>query len=290
VTVVVPYSPGGGTDAQARAIAKELSTIWGQSVIVENVPGADGLIGTRKVIGAKPDGQTLLLHTYAITLSKHMSSSGGFDPMPQLVPASVFSQIPGVFVANPKLPGKTLAEVIQHCKTAAKPCSFATTESVARLQAQMLRADYGLNNMVVVNYKGGGQVISDLVAGHVDMAIMGITAAMPHYKSGSLKVLATLGSKRTPVTPEIPSAVEAGFPNLDQVTWYALFAPKGTPSNVVAGVSTATAQAVKAEGAAKTFLSLGATVLESSVAESESIARKETERMDSLVNRFPLTE
>jgi tripartite-type tricarboxylate transporter receptor subunit TctC len=254
------------------------------------VPGADGLIGTRKVIGAKPDGHTLLLQTYAITVTKHLPGANGFDPMPQLVPASVFSQIPGVFVANPKLPGKTLAEVILHCKTAVKPCSFATTESVARLQAQMLRADSGLDNLIVVNYKGGGQLITDLLAGNVDMTIMGITAALPHYKSGAIKVLATLGSKRTSATPEVPSAVEAGFPNLDQVTWYGLFAPKGTPQNVVEAVATATAQAVKAEGAMKTFSTLGASVLETSASESASIARKEAERMDALAKRFPLTE
>lgn len=290
VTIVVPYSPGGGTDAQARSVAKELSGIWGQPVIVENVPGADGLIGTRKVIAAKPDGQTLLLQTYAITVTKHLPTANGFDPMPHLVPASIFSQIPGVFVANPKLPGKTLAEVIRHCKTAVKPCSFATTESVARLQAQMLRADEGLDSMIVVNYKGGGQVITDLVAGNVDISIMGITAAMPHYKSGALKVLATLGNKRTSATPDVPSTAEAGFPNLSQVTWYGLFAPKGTPQNVVNGVAAATAKAVKSEGAMKTFSALGANVLETSAAESASIARKEIESMDALAKRFPLTE
>ncbi|TFZ02900.1 tripartite tricarboxylate transporter substrate binding protein [Ramlibacter henchirensis] len=288
VTIVVPYSPGGGTDALGRAVGKELSSIWGQPVIIENVPGADGLIGTRKVIGAKPDGQTLLLQTYAVTLAKHLPSANGFDPMPQLVPVSVFSQIPGVFVANPKLPGKTLAEVIRHCKTAAKPCSFATTESVARLHAQMLRADEGLHNLIVVNYKGGGQVITDLVAGNVDMAIMGITAAMPHYKSGALKVLATLGNKRTSVTPEVPSTAEAGLRSLDQVTWYGLFAPKGTPQNVVDAVAAATARAVKGEAATKTFSTLGAEVLETSSAESASITRKEIERMDGLAARFPL--
>lgn len=290
VTIVVPYSPGGGMDAQARAMGHELSAIWGQPVIIENTPGADGLIGTRKVTVAKPDGYTLLAQTYAVTLAKHLPSANGFDPMPLLVPVSVFSQIPGVFVANPKLPGKTLAEVIRNCKTAAKPCSFATTESVARLQAQMLRADAGLDSMVVVNYKGGGQVITDLVAGNVDMAIMGITAAMPHYKSGSLKVLATLGNKRTSVTPEIPSAVEAGFPGLDQVTWYALFAPKGTSQNVVDGVAAAMAQAVKREAAMKTFATLGADVLGASSAESALIAHKEIDRMDRLVKRFPLAE
>jgi tripartite-type tricarboxylate transporter receptor subunit TctC len=288
VTLVVPYSPGGGVDAQARAVAQELGKIWGQSVIVENTPGADGLIGTKKVIGMKPDGHTLLVQINAITVMKHIPSSRGFDPLPDLVPVSAFSQLPGVFVVNGAMPGKTLAEVVRHCKTSAKPCSFGTTESMARLQARQLALEAGLDNMVVVNYKGGGQLITDLVAGNVNMAIMGVTAALPHYKSGSLKIMATLGSKRAPVTPEVPSAVEAGFPSMDTVTWYGLFAPKGTPKNIVDGIAAAVAQAVKGETTTKTFTSLGAEAIGNTPGEFATMLRKEGERTDAMAKRFPL--
>lgn len=169
VTLVVPYSPGGGVDAQARAVAQELAKAWGQSVVVENAPGADGLIGTKKVIATKPDGHTLLVQINAITVVKHIPSTKGFNPLPELVPVSAFSQLPGVFVANAGVPGKTLAEVVQQCKSSPKPCSFGTTESTARLQARQLAVEAGLDNMVVVNYKGGGQLITDLVAGNVNM-------------------------------------------------------------------------------------------------------------------------
>lgn len=288
VTLVVPYSPGGGVDAQARAVAQELSRIWGQSVIVENTPGADGLIGTKKVIGLKPDGHTLLVQINAITVMKHIPSSKGFDPLPDLVPVSAFSQIPGVFVANGSVPGKTLAEVVRYCKTAEKPCSFGTTESMARLQARQLAVEAGLDNLVVVNYKGGGQLITDLVAGNVNMSIMGVTAALPHYKSGALKIMATMGSKRAPITPEVPSAVEAGFPSMDTVTWYGLFAPKGTPKNVVDAIATAVAHAVKGEATTKTFTSLGAEAIGNTPGEFATMLRKEGERTDAMVKRFPL--
>ncbi|MBK6007129.1 tripartite tricarboxylate transporter substrate binding protein [Ramlibacter ginsenosidimutans] len=288
VILVVPYSPGGGVDAQARAVAQELGRIWGQPVIVENAPGADGLIGTRKVIGMKPDGHSLLVQINAITVMKHIPSSKGFDPLPDLVPVSVFSQLPGVFVANGSVPGKTMAEVLRYCKTAANPCSFGTTESTARLQARQLAVEAGLDNMLVVNYKGGGQLITDLVAGTVNMSIMGVTAALPHYKSGALKILATLGSKRSSITPEVPSAVEAGFPSMDTVTWYGLFAPKGTPKNVVDAIATAVAQAVKGDATTKMFTSLGAEALGNTPGEFAAMLRKEGERTDAMVKRFPL--
>ncbi|AEG93260.1 tripartite tricarboxylate transporter substrate binding protein [Ramlibacter tataouinensis] len=288
VTIVVPYSPGGGTDAQARAVAQELAKVWGQSVVIENVPGADGLIGTKKVMAAKPDGHTLLVQINSIAVMKHIPASKGFDPVPDLVPVSVFSQLPGVFVTTPSLPGKTLAEVVRHCKASPQPCSFGTTESVARLQARQLAVEAGLDNMVVVNYKGGGQLITDLLAGNVNMAIMGVTAALPHYKSGALKIQATLGSKRASVTPNVPSAVEAGFPSMDTITWYGLFAPKGTPKNVADGIASAVAKAVKGEATSKTFGTLGAEALGTTSAEFATIVQKEVERMDALAKRFPL--
>lgn len=288
VTLVVPYSPGGGVDAQTRAVAQELAKAWGQSVVVENAPGADGLIGTKKVIATKPDGHTLLVQINAITVVKHIPSNKGFDPLPDLLPVSAFSQLPGVFVANGGVPGKTLAEVVRNCKSSPKPCSFGTTESTARLQARQLAVEAGLDNMVVVNYKGGGQLITDLVAGNVNMSIMGVTAAMPHYKSGALKILATMGAKRASVTPDVPSAAEAGFPSMSNVTWYGLFAPKGTPKNVVDGIAAAVAQAVKGEATTKTFTTLGAEAIGNSPAEFEAMVRKEGERIDELVKRFPL--
>ena len=288
VTLVVPYSPGGGVDAQARAVAQELSKVWGQSVVVENTPGADGLIGTKRVIGVKPDGHTLLVQINAITVMKHIPSSKGFDPVQDLVPVSIFSQLPGVFVTHGSVPGKTLAEVVRHCKSSPKPCSFGTTESMARLQARQLAVEAGLDTMVVVNYKGGGQLITDLVAGNLNMSIMGVTAALPHYKSGALKIMATLGSKRAPVTPEVPSAVEAGFPFMDTVTWYGLFAPKGTPKNVVDSIAAAVAQAVKGEATTRTFTTLGAEAIGNTPTEFATMLRKEGERTDGLVKRFPL--
>ena len=224
-------------------------------MIVDNTAGADGLIGTRKVIESRPDGYTLLVQLNSLTLLKHLPTFKGTDPVTQLVPVSAFASLPVVLVANAKLPIKTVAELTQYCK--ANPCSFGTTENVARLQAQMYKAETGIDNLVVVNYKGGGQLITDLVANNVNVAIMGITAAMPHYKSGALRVLASAGKKRSPVMPEVPSALEAGMPGMDDPIWYGVFAPKDTPANIVQGIAAAVHEAVKGDEVKKTFAVLG---------------------------------
>jgi len=286
VTLVVPYSPGGGTDAQSRAVARELQRIWGQTVIVDNTAGADGLIGTRKVIESRPDGYTLLVQLNSLTLLKHLPTFKGTDPVTQLVPVSAFASLPVVLVANAKLPIKTVAELTAYCK--ANPCSFGTTENVARLQAQMYKAETGIDNLVVVNYKGGGQLITDLVANHVNVAIMGITAALPHYKSGALRVLASAGKKRSPVMPEVPSALEAGMPGMDDPIWYGVFAPKDTPANIVQGVAAAVREAVKGDEVKKTFAVLGSDAIGNSPAEFATMVNAESDRMGTLVKSFPI--
>ena len=168
VTLVVPYAPGGGTDAQTRVVAQELSTIWGQPVVVENLGGADGLIGTRRVIDAKPDGLTLLVQLPSITLIRHLPAFKGVDPVSQLVPVSAFSTLPGVVVANAALPARTIAELVRHCKTTPR-CVAAPPRTWRACRRACWAAESGLHNLIVANYKGGGQLITDLVANNVNV-------------------------------------------------------------------------------------------------------------------------
>jgi len=288
VTMVVPYSTGGGTDAIARAVAKQLQTIWEQPVVVENLPGADGLIGTRKVIDSKPDGYTLLVQLPSLALIRHLPQFKGIDPLAALDPVSGMAVLYGVMVAHAKLPGNTMAETVTYCRTAPKPCTFGTTENVARIAARMMREDSNLPNLTVLNYKGGGQLVTDLVGESIDLSLMGITAALPHVKSGKLKILATLAPKRSAVIPDVQTTTEAGFAYLDFATWYGLFTPKGTPAAVQAGIAAAVREAVKDESVLKVFNTLGADALGTSPAQFGTQVRKEVERMDALVKRYPV--
>ena len=288
VTLVVPYSPGGGTDAQTRAVAAQLQTLWGQPVIVDNTAGADGLIGTRKVIAAKPDGYMLLVQLPSLTLIKHTPAFKGEDPLAQLVPITAFSSLAGVFAANAAVPGHTMSEIVSHCKTAEPPCSVATTENIARLQVKRLKEKAALDSLVVVNYKGGGQAVTDLVANNVNLSVSGLTAVLPHYKAGTLKIVATLGNKRSSVLPDVPTAAESGYPNLAGETWYGLFAPKATPEPVVQAIAAAVHEAVKSESVLKTFATIGAEAVGSTPAEFARQVNADSERMSALTQRFPL--
>jgi tripartite-type tricarboxylate transporter receptor subunit TctC len=288
VSLVVPYTAGGGTDATGRAIARRLGELWGQPVVVENMPGADGLIGTRRVMEAKADGHTLLLQVPSIVVTKHVPGLKGVDPLARLTPVTAVSISPAAIVASAKVPAKTLSEFVAYCKTAATPCSLASGESTARISAKQLAAEAALPNLIVVNYRGTGAIVTDLIANNVNMAFTGITAALPHYKAGTLKIFATQGKKRAAALPEVPTSAEAGFPQFQSVTWYGLFAPKGTPANVTQGIVSALREAVKDAEVQRTIAAAGAEPLVNSPIEFATQIREDSERLDALVKLYPL--
>jgi tripartite-type tricarboxylate transporter receptor subunit TctC len=255
-------------------------------VNVENTPGADGLIGTRRVIDAKPDGYTFLVQLPSLLLNRHLPGFKGTDPATQLMPVSAYSVLSGVYVTHASIPGKTLGEVVQYCKSAAKPCTFGTTENTARLRLQMLAVE--LPSMIVVNYKGGGQLITDLVGNNLNIASMGYTAVLPHMQSGLVKVVMTSGKQRTPVLPDVQSSVEAGYPQLMGETWYGLFAPLGTPKPIIDAVAADIREVVKDEGVLKSFATLGASPIGNTPEEFARLIREENDRLTELVRRFPI--
>lgn len=287
VTLVVPYAAGGGTDTTARAVAKQLTVLWGQPVVVENLPGADGLIGTRKVMDAAPDGLTLLFQVPAIVVTRYMPGLKGIDPLAKLDPVTAVSQSPAVIVVSAKLPVKTFVEFLQYCKTAPQPCSLATGEALARIYGKQLAAEAGLPNLIIVNYRGTSAMVTDMIANNVNMGFTGITAALPHYKAGTLKILATQDDKRAAALPEVPTTAEAGFPQFRSVTWYGMFAPKGTPPAVTLGIVAALREAVKDPNVQATITAAGAEPVVNSPGAFAAQVQAESERWGALVKRYP---
>ncbi|OZI71459.1 tripartite tricarboxylate transporter substrate binding protein [Bordetella genomosp. 12] len=287
VTIVVPYVPGGGTDATARATAKLLGEQWGQPVVVLNMAGADGLIGTRHVTDSKPDGYTLLLQTPAIVLTKHTPAFSGTDPLSRLEPVTNIAQSPGVIVGNGKFPASSLPELISYCKTAPSPCSMGTGENVAKLFGQQLKAE-SLPDLIVVNYKGTAAIITDMIANNVNFAVTGVASALPHQKSGSLKIIANQGTHRFSQAPEVPTVIETGMPEYEYTTWFGLFAPKGTPPEVIQGIYSAVKEATGKPELQKAIITAGAEPLANTPADFASQIQKEDRRFTSLAKRFPL--
>lgn len=284
VTIIVPYSPGGGNDVLGRYIAKELQRIWGQPVSVENHPGADGLVGTRRAIAAKPDGYTLLVQIPSLLLNSHLPGFKGTDPATQLIPVTVFARLAGVIAVHPSIPANTMAELVRHCRQPGKNCSFGTTEAGARLRAKQLSPD--MPSMVVVNYKGGGQLITDLIGNNLNIALMGYTAVIPYLSNNSVKVLMTVGKNRMSVLPNVPTAAESGFPLLEGDTWYGLFAPLGTPPEVVESIAAATREALKDESLRKSIANLGGIVVGNTPAEFAALMKEDGAKWGDLVKQY----
>ncbi len=235
VSFVVAYAPGGQGDVFARLVSEKLSTVYKQSVIVDNKPGVSGTIGTRYVAKAKNDGYTLLLgQTGEITVNRLLVKDMGYDPMKELVPVVLIGNAPLVMLAPADAPYNTVAEFIQQAK--AKPDQFSYGSVGAGTPGHLSAVALGLGakiNMVHIPYKGVGPLLTDLMAGRLQAFFSSASAAMPQIKGGKLKALAVTTPKRMSSLPQVPTVAESGLPGFSYTLWGGLFAPVGTPDHVI---------------------------------------------------------
>lgn len=288
VTLVVPYAPGGGTDATARAVARRLGELWHQPVLVENLSGADGLIGTRRVIEARPDGHTLLLQVPSLLLMKYQSSLKGVDPVARLDPVSALAMSPTAVVVSGKLPIRTLQELVTYCRKPDAGCSAGSGENSSKLRARLFADHWGLKDMPVVSYRGTSPIINDLVAGNLTVAFTGLTAALPLHKTGQLRIIATNGDTRASAVPDVPTSTESGWPDAYSVTWYGVFAPKGTPAPVVQAIAAALRESGKATDVQQAIALAGADPRFSTPAEFAAQIRRDNALLSARAAKYPL--
>ena len=231
VRIVVPYPAGGGTDTLARLLADQLGRKWGQSAIVENVGGAAGNIGAAEVARAAPDGYTLLLASPGpIATNSFLYKDMGYDPT-RWVPIALLATGPYVLVLRKSFEGSTVKELIARAKANPGKITSATPGigSVGHLSTVQLEMLAGIKT-VQVPYRGLGQAINDIVAGHVDMMFDTPTTSLPLHRDGKVKIVAVGTSERVRELPEVPTVAEAGLPGYRAVTWYAMVAPPQTPA------------------------------------------------------------
>jgi len=235
IRVIVPFSPGGAVDGPMRLIAEEMSKRLGQSVVVENRPGAGATIGSEAVARSQPDGYTLLLASQTNAISATLYPKLSFDPVDDFAPISLIGREPGVIVVNPSLPVKTLGELIAYVKARPGQVDYASSGngSGQHLFAAMLCSMTGMK-MNHVPYRGSGQATTDLLAGQVQVAIPGLAGMLGHIKTGKLRALAVTGATRAPQLPDVPTVIEAGVSGYEAYVWMGLLAPKGTPAPIVA--------------------------------------------------------
>ncbi|MGB3288713.1 MAG: tripartite tricarboxylate transporter substrate binding protein [Burkholderiaceae bacterium] len=234
VVIIVPYSPGGGSDNVSRAMARFLSQEWGKTVVVENKPGADGLIATNDTIRAKPDGYTLLVSIPAIAMLKHTNKSIKVDPLTKLTPVTMMATGPTALVVKGKTGINTVADYKRHCSNEANNCSWASGEPFTLMVGTGLMTSLGLLDKVTnVRYAGTSAAVSDVIGGHVTSLVTGTSSVLSAHKSGDLKILAVSSAKRIPELPDVPTYAEAGMSDVKfSNNWYGVFAPAGTPEDV----------------------------------------------------------
>ncbi len=234
IRLVVPQSPGGGTDLYARLVAVPLAEHLGQPVVIDNRPGAGSLIGTDLVAKSAPDGYTLLAMSSSFTIIPGIYKKVPFDPVRDFAPVALLSTYPHLVVVHPAVPANSIKELIALGKAKPGALNFASAGAgtPTQLGAELFNSLAGIR-MVHVPYKGGGPAITALLGGEVQVYFGPIATVLPHVKAGKLRALAVTGAKRSPVLPEVPTVAEAGLPGFEQDAWNGLLAPAGTPSAII---------------------------------------------------------
>jgi len=277
VKFVVPYGAGGSTDALARLVAQRLSDRWGKSVIVENKPGANGIIGTDGVAKSPPDGYTFLVASNGQAVNVALRSNLPYDMLRDFVSVVNIAAMPNVLAIHKAQPAQTLKDLVAQAKTKPGSLAFghAGVGSSQHLTGEILKLEAKID-IRQVPYKGGGPAVADALGGHVPLVVAGVPAMSQHVKSGALRALAVTGPKRSPQLPDVPTMQEQGYRN-DEVFWVALMAPKGTPPAVVARLN-AEVNAVLADPAVKAkFAEQGAEVSGGTPEQFDAFLKREIE-------------
>jgi len=240
VRIIVPFPAGGATDVLGRVLSVHLQNLWGSPVITEYRPGAAGLIGTRQVAAAPGDGHTLLMASTGaiLALAAERIGNGAYDIARELAPVSLVAAPPYILVVNPALPVKTATELIAHAKRNPGKLSFGSSGvgSASHLSGALFQQMAGID-MLHVPYRGTGPAVTDLLGGRIEVMFSPALTVTPHVAAGTLRVIGTTGSARSALFPDFPTVAESGLPGYSSLGWFGLFAPAGTPRDLVARIS-----------------------------------------------------
>ena len=258
IRIIVPSAPGGGTDYTARTIAQKLTEAVGQTVIVDNRPGAAGNIGVEIASKATPDGYTIVMPITSFAMNPHLYKKLPFDTVNDFAPIVLASVAPLYLVVSPSMPAKNVSELIALAKSKPGQLNYANSGNgtSAHLAGELFKKMAGVD-LVSVPYKGGGPAVLDLVAGRVQMYFSTVPAALAQVQAGKLRGLAVTSAKRVNLMPDVPTVAESGLPGYEITGWFGLFAPAGTPQPVIAKLNRELNQVLRAPETQKRFESEG---------------------------------
>jgi tripartite-type tricarboxylate transporter receptor subunit TctC len=270
--IVVPFTPAGSVDIAARAIAHEMSKILGQSVVVENKPGAGGNLGALDVARSAPDGYSMVISTSGIqAINPALYAKMPLDPNKDLASVVPLVSLSNVLVVHPSVPARSVKEIIALAKKDPGKWVYASSGSGTsiHMSGAMFTQLTG-TDIVHIPYKGSAPAITDLLAGQTNMMFDNIPSALPHIKAGKLIALATTGAKRDPALPDLPTVAEAGVPGYEAGVWMGLMVPAATPKDIIARLNAAAVQGAKSPEYVKRMTDLGYNIIAGS---SEEMAR-----------------
>jgi tripartite-type tricarboxylate transporter receptor subunit TctC len=290
VRVIVPFPAGGANDALCRIVADKLSTEWKQPVIVDNKPGAGGNIGAEVAYRADPDGYTVLCAPPPpLAINHNLYKSLPYD-WSKFAPVTVLALVPNVITARKDFPANSAKELVAYAKANPGKVTYASqgNGSTSHLTAEMFATMTGIK-LVHVPYKGEGPALVDLTAGRVDIFFGNIAAALRFEKAGQAKFFGITNRSRSPAAPEVPTAGEAGYPDLISVTWFAIVAPPGTPDAIVQKINADTAAALKQPDVRTKFLEQGAEPVGQDPASTAAFIKDEERRWREVIKSANVT-
>ncbi|HEY8337448.1 MAG TPA: tripartite tricarboxylate transporter substrate-binding protein [Tardiphaga sp.] len=293
ITLVVPFSAGGPGDVIARLLGSSMSATLKQAVVIENVVGAGGTIGTNRVAKAAPDGYTLLLMHVGQATAPALYAKLPFDPVGDFAPIGLVTDVPMILVARPDFPAKDLKELVAYVRTHGDKLTYGNVGlgSASHLCGLMFMNATDAR-LTAIYYKGGGPALNDIIAGHIDVYCDPATGPTPYIQAGTIPGYAITGKKRVSTLPNLPTAAEAGVPAFDVTTWYGLYAPRDTPPAIVGALVDALQKALKDPALIERFSELSMTPVEAEQATPEALRRQlttEIGRWDRIIKAAGIT-
>jgi len=275
--IVVPFTPGGGTDILARLIAQKVNESWGQPVVVDNRPGASGTVGTAYVARAAPDGHTLLIVPAGYAGNPSLYKKLPYDQTRELAPVSWLASGPLTLVVHPSLPAKSVRELIAFARRHPGEINFGSSGAgtLPHLSAELFNSMSDIK-MVHIPYKGAGAAVTDVMAGRVPVYFMNILQSLSLIKAGKLRALGVTTPERTPIAPDIPAIAEAGLKGFDMTNWYGMLAPAATPREAIAKLSAEVSRVLKLPDLTSRLADDGMTVVASTPEQFAEFLSRET--------------
>ena len=289
VRFIVSYPAGGGVDITARLLGPKLSEALGQPMLIENRAGSGGVIGGEAAAKAVPDGYTFLFDASSHSVNPSLQAKMPFDTLKDLAPVSLLLRVPNVLVVNPAVKFDTVKALIADIKSKPGQYSYASSGngSAQHLAAELFKAQAGLF-MVHIPYRGGAPAIIDVMSGQVPMFFGNLASASSHIKSGKVKALAVTGGKRSASMPQLPTIAEAGLPGYEVYEWNALFAPAGSPPEIIERMQREVVKALALPDVRERLAGLGAEIVGGTAAELDSFRRSELTKWAAIIKRAGL--